>query len=210
VRLAPIFSLVVITSACQGSFHSVFPDGLAPMDMENQASPPADMSESLNVVNGSTSMYVWSDAAGYVNAPIEKVWAALHSHDACVDRRNVDKYTVDMDGIEPGYAYSFVVHNEVDSVVTVMFDNTFRSDVVEGTEDAPDLVAGRWQKTDGTSFIKLLAGSFSARRVDDQTTEVEFEEHLDALMEGDEPGSYLKDFFANVVALAHDQPLPTF
>jgi hypothetical protein len=209
VRFA-VLSTILLSAACQSEIKSVFPEGLAPMDDENKATPPADMSETLTVVNGSSAMYVWADAAGYVHAPIEAVWAAFRNHDACVDRRNVDKYTVDMDGVEPSYLYSWVVHNEVDSVVTVMFDNTWRTDVIEGTADAPDLVAGRWQKTDGTSFIKLLAGSFSAKRIDDQTTEVEIEEHLDALQENGEPQSFLSDYFGSVVAIVHNQPLPTY
>ena len=72
-----------------------------------------------------------------------------------------------------------------------------------------DTVVGSWQKTDGTTYIYLLAGSFLLHKVDAQTTEVQLMEHLAAYgKNADSAESFLQDMFSSVTALSHDQPLP--
>ena len=205
----------LFAASCAGNTASDFPPGLSPLDDTNQAVPPAakpgdPYPEDVSTATGETDDYSWAQAKGYVHAPIEVTFAAMHAKDVCVDRRKVDEWTI-TEGVEPEYLFSELVHNVVHSIVTVEFDMTWRFDVIEGTHDLPTTVAGRFMKTYGTTYINLLAGSIVAHKVDDQTTEIELIEHLAGHGQG--PGtaeSLLRDYFWSVVAVAHGQPLPTY
>lgn len=202
-------------ASCAGNTASDFPPGLAPLDSSNQATGPAakpgdPYPEDVTTTTGETDDYSWADCKGYVHADIVTTFAAMHAKDVCVDRRKVDEWSI-VEGVEPEYLYSELVHNTVHSIVTVNFDMTWRFGVTEGTVDAPTTVAGRYMKTYGTTYINLLAGSIIARKIDDNTTELELIEHLAG--QGQGPGtaeSLIRDYFWSVVAAAHGQPLPTY
>jgi hypothetical protein len=161
-------------------------------------------------VPGETPRYHFAHGRGYIHAPLEVAYDAISNPEACVDRRQVDRYTITLD-VEPEYERSFLTHNEVDDVITVEFDMTWRFGVVEQTNEVPDLIAGTFSKTYGTTFISLMRGSIVARRIDDMTTELEVVEHINAATGGsDDIVAFLNDYFANVVALSHGEPIPTY
>jgi hypothetical protein len=166
--------------------------------------------EDLVVAVGETPRYHWVHTHGYIHAPLETVYDALSNPEACVDRRKVTRYTITPD-VEPEYERSFLTHNEVDDIITVEFDMTWRFGTVEQTNEVPDLVAGTFSKTFGTTFISIMRGSIVARRIDDTTTELEFVEHLNAATGGaDELMTFANDYYDNVVALSHGDPLPMY
>jgi len=200
-------------TACNPTMATKFPPGLEPVDAQNHASePPAEgrdpFPERISFAMGKARDWEWVHGKGFIKAPIAKVWQALREPATCTDRRNVDAWTATFD-VEPGYRVSFRVHHVVHSIFDVEFDNTWRQDLASGTAEKPEVVAGAWQKTDGTSYIEVLAGSFVLRKLDEGTTSIEVMEHLSALGKGAESArAFLQDMFDSALALAHDQPLP--
>lgn len=197
---------------CGGNSSSTFPEGLEPLET-NKANWPAAQAgdphpEAISFKVGSGDDYEWAHAKAYVHAPLAKTWAALRDPDACADRKSITSWTVTRD-VESGYDYSYRIHNVVEDVVTVEFDNTWRHGVVDGTLSDPEQIAARYQKTWGSNYLTLLRGSVVARQTDDQTSEVEFIEHIDAMgQDYNTAKRTINDYFLSVVALAHDKPLP--
>ena len=212
------FLLAALIGACNPQASTKFPPGLEPVDPQNLAADPAAQGgdhfpETINFERGSGTAngqsYAWVHGRGYIKAPIGKIWQAFQVADAVTDRRNVDEWSA-TPNVESGYRISFRVHQVVHALFDVSFETTWRQDVASGENpDLPNTVVGAWQKTDGTTYIYLLAGSFLLRKVDAQTTEVQLMEHLAAYgKSADSAQSFLQDMFANVTALAHDQPVP--
>jgi hypothetical protein len=80
-----------------------------------------------------------------------------------------------------------------------------------GASEGEDLVAIRFAKTEGTTFIRLLEGSLLVWEVASGVCEVELVEHLDAADgNGETIASYLVDLHADVVAYVHGEALPEF
>ena len=200
--------------AC-GSHVTTFPPGLEPLEATNTAPLPAAVAgdehpETINFVTGVTPDYYWVHGRAYVHASIVAVWSAMHDPETCVDRRKVAMWTT-TPITDPMYDVSFLIHNVVHDALTLEFDVTWRESVVDGPRDNPNVVSARFQKTDGTDIISLLAGSAIATRIDDQTTQLDFIEHLQSLGGSvDIPRSYLADYYASIVARAHGRPLPTY
>jgi len=125
------------------------------------------------------------------------------------DRRTSPEWTSDpLD--EPGYDFSYVVHHVANDIITVEWDVTWRHGVVEGTVDDPQLVAIRWQKTDGSTLIRTLEGSFVLRPVGDgSVTELEMIYHASATGGSlDVYVRYMREIFDDAVAVTHGDPLP--
>lgn len=205
---------LALGSGCFGNERTSFPEGLEPLE-DNVAEPPAPTDddptpEEISVASGSNDDHVWVHARAYVDAPLARTWEALKNPDACADRRKVAEYSVVWD-VEPEYLYSFRIHNVVEDIITVEFDVTWRQGLAAGTSEDPEAVAIRYAKTWGTTFITRLEGSIVATRVDDETTELDMIEFLDAAGGGaDAVTSYLTDLHASVVAVAHGRPLPEY
>ena len=81
-----------------------------------------------------------------------------------------------------------------------------------GTPEAPELVAIRWQKTDGSTILRLIEGSIVLSPAGDgDVTEIELVYRVDALASGVEDYSrYVNDVFADARAVLHGEALPTF
>jgi len=211
--LAPSLALAALVLACGGS-PIVMPPGLAPLE-EVTAPEPAPVGgdarpEAVSVVSGDGSDWDYAHARGYVHAPIAKVWEAMQAPGTVVDRRRVAEYTI-TPGVEAGYDVSFLVHNVVRDIVTVEFDTTWRQGVVQGTREAPEMVAGRAAKTAGTAYIDLLEDSIVLTRVDDEVTRVDHVRHIKSATAGaEEAHLYLEDCFASLVAVSHGRPLPAW
>lgn len=211
---AAVALLAALAGGCFGNEKTHFPEGLEPLEAGDPEPPePRDdqpFPEALNVQTGTHPDYVWVHARGYVRAPLQDVYLAMHTAEVCVDHAAVDRYSIEHD-MEPDYDYSFRIHNEVDDIVTVEFDVSWRFGVVEGADEAPQVVAGAFQKVFGTTFISIMRGSLVARRVEDGVTEIEFVEHLNAASGGvDSIRSFIEDLFANIVEIAHGRPLPEY
>lgn len=207
--------VAVSTAACWGNEQTTFPEGLEPLS-ENTAPAPDPVGgdvhpEVLNIVRGEKPTYAWSHARGFVKAPLKDVWSAMRVRAVSVDRRKVARWSVTED-VEEGYDDSYRVHNEVESIIDVWFDLTWRHGAVLGTAEAPEQIAVRWQKTDGTVFIAQLEGSMFAEEVADGVTELALIEHLEGSNGAghEEIESFMRDYFASVVEVAHGRPLPEY
>lgn len=211
---APLLLLVAsgLIAGCAGNDSATFPPGLEPLD-ENRAPWPVKAGddpypEDIAITTGEADDFDWAHARAYVKAPLAKTWEAMRTPDACVDRTEVTRWTIEED-VEPEYAYSYRIHNVVESVATIEFENTWRHGVVEGTLDAPEQIAARYQKTWGSTYITMLQGSFVAKEIDDGVTQIEMIEQIDAFAQDSETASNtLRNYFKSIVALAHDKPLP--
>jgi hypothetical protein len=203
---------IVFVAGCFGNEVTVFPPGLEPLEettaMAGTAADPYP--EMFALVTGETPEYHFAHGHGFVHAPLEDVHAAMIMPDVCTDWRQTDRHVVELD-VEPEYDHSFVIHYEVDEFITVEFDVTWRHGIVEGPEAAPTITSATFQKTYGTTFISLMRGSIVARRINDTTTELELVEHISSASGGsDNIAQFLTDFYANVVAVSHGDPLPMY
>ena len=204
-------------------------DALTPLE-PNRAPAPDPVGddpypEVLEVVSGGDGDPWWAHGRGYVQAPFADVWAATIDPDVGVDRREIDEWTV-TDDPRATLDASYRVENVARDVLTVRYELWWRherqtedpatADGDEGDDSAPDPVVTsvtRWDKTDGTNFIDLLAGSIVLRPVEGaaDVTEIELIEHLDAALRDDETiASYLRDLHASIVAAAHGEALPSW
>jgi hypothetical protein len=216
-KLAPILAaaLLTSTSACFGNESTFFPPGLEPLEDNTATAPEADASghlpETINFKSGERGDLYFTHGVAIIRAPITTIWTAMQDPDVVVDRRAVDEYTYDRD-IESGYDVSFVVHDVVHSIITVSFDITWRQSVVEGSREAPELIAMRFQKTDGTTTIETLSASILVRPASEPgVTELAVVEHLVALAGDNETiESQIRDLHESVVARVNGRPLPSF
>ncbi len=212
-------SVLVLAAAACGSHPTVFPPGLEPLEATNTATlPPATATDphpeaivfTTGITRTSTADTFWVHGRAYVQASLDQVWAAARDVEVCVDRRKVASWTT-MPIADPMYDVSFLVHNVVMATLTLEFDVTWRQSAVDGPRDHPNVVAFRFQKTNGTDIIGMLEGSVVVTRIDDHTTQMDFIEHLQSLGGSvDIPRSYLADFYASIVARVHGRPLPTY
>ena len=209
----PLLSLAL--AGCFGNEVTPFPPGLEPLEAINKAPAPKPLEgdpypETIRWVGSSTEAYEWVHAKAFVHAPIARTWQALQQTDVDVDRRAVSEWSMTPD-VEEGFDVSYKIHNIVHEFLTVEFDITWRHGVIDGSRDEPEVVAIRFQKTWGTTFIEILRGSIVLRRVDDNTTSLEMIEHINAAMSGeDKISNYVRDLHASTVAWVHDRPLPTY
>lgn len=202
----------LFVAGCFGSEMTEFPAGLEPLGDNDLAGPgTADdlYPEAIELEAGRGPGYDLILGRGYVGAPLVEVWAALRDPAVSVDRRTTSEWSSDPVEDHP-YDDSYLVHHVADNIITVEWTTTWRHGVVEGTLDAPELVAVRWQKTEGSTAISLIEGSILLRPVGNGSiTELELVYHVNTLgADRDTQLRYMQDMFDNAVALAHGEPLP--
>lgn len=222
-RCGPTLALLTGLSGCAlGKEVTAFPPGLEPLEANTATWPEAQggerYPEAQNLNTGDADdeelgvEYSWSHARGYVQRPIHKVYQALVVPRVNADRREIDSYEVTYD-VEPAYPYSYVLSNVVNDVLTVEFDVTWRHGATAGSEDEPEEIGTRWQKTEGSTVIEILRGSVRTFPVEDDVTAVEMVLHQRSLQRGfdaDRTRAYLQDFYVALLAEAHGEPLPEY
>lgn len=213
VTAASLASCVLSLAGCFDNVTTEFPPGLEPWEEPNEAPAPAPVDgdahpEDITFVRkrwmGANSVH----ARAYVHADVATTFAAVRNPLSGADRRPTVTFTYE-ENVDPEYRWSHRSHLVIPDVVTVEFELTWHSDIVEGTVEMPTITATRWQKTWGTSAISLLEGSIVCRRVSDDVTELEIQYHLNALASNyDTVENYLRGYFDSVIALVHGEPLP--
>ena len=214
-RWTGAFCCLAWTALASGCFENVaeeFPPGLEPFEEVNEAAPPMGDDpypeqlsfEQRRWTRGALSVH----ARAYVHADVAETFAAVRNPLAGADRREAVTFSWDED-VEPEYRWSHRSHLVIPDIVTVEFELTWRSGIVEGTEEAPEITATRWQKTWGTTAISLLEGSIVCRQVEPGITELEIQYHLDSLAAGyDTIEGYLQGYLDSILALVRGEPLP--
>ncbi len=218
-RRALSWVVLVAIGGCATNVPTVFPMGLEPLEA-NTALPPASVSgnprpETLNYLTGATMdeggrEYKFVHARGFVNAPLLRLWTAMRTGAANVDRREVTEFMV-IPEEDPLYVQSWKTHTIIRAAALVEFDVRWRHGVAAGTVSAPRVVAARWSKTFGSSFIEIMRGSVSATELGSDVCSVDIVYHLGAFTRTEAHAAQLvQDMFASWVALVHDRPLPTY
>lgn len=203
-----MFSLLWACATESGS-DSAEVDALAPLDAHDIEAPTdADdvYPERAAMASGTEDAYDWSVLRGWVKADSEAVWDVLLDPEVAVNRRDVASWTVSAredDGVDSSY----VVNEVVTEPITVDFDLTWRH--AQGDDPAAGSVSV-WEKTAGTEFISLMAGSVVATG-HDGVVDFLVVFHLKTVDSGTEKTEqFVTDFYASVLAAAHGEPLPTY
>ncbi|MSQ01009.1 MAG: hypothetical protein EXR71_03825 [Myxococcales bacterium] len=185
------------------------PEALAPLDAHDLESPSDagdPYPERSAMVSGREDEYDWSVLRGWVKADAAAVWEAVIEPDVGVNRRDVASWTVVPleDGVVDS---SYLVNEVVVEPITVDFDLTWRH------AHADDPAAGSvsvWEKTAGTEFISLMAGSVLSTG-HDGVVDFLVVFHLKTVDSGTErTEQFVTDFYASVLAAAHGEALPTY
>ena len=207
-----VWALVAV--GCFGEEVSEFPEGLEPLG-ENMLAGPGTADdptpEAYEVMGTEGGRFDLVLGRGYIHAPLAQVWAAYRDPAVGADRRtSPDWSSTPIPDTE--YDDSYVVHHVANDVITVEWDVTWRHGLVMGTAEEPELVAIRWQKTGGSTLIRVIEGSLLLRPAGDgSVTEVELVYHASAIGAGlDTFERYMQDIFNDAVATTHGDPLPTF
>jgi hypothetical protein len=195
----------------------VFPPGLEPLE-DNTAPLPmlgrdGEAPESIVILTGERPTgLVFGHARGYIRAPITRVWEALRETDVNADRRATDEWSrVEVDVLPEGLTHSYIIETVVHAFITARYQVTWRHGLVEGELEEPEKVAVRWQKTFGLALIEVLEGSIVLTALDDELTEIEIVERLDApSTDEDTIRLFLKDLFDETVLYTKGLPLPTY
>lgn len=216
-RAALALGLVLGTTACFGDSVTVFPPGLEPLE-ENTAPHPKgagdeSFPEAVVILTGERPTgLVYGHARGFIKAPIDRVWEALRHTDVNADRRATDEWMrLEVQNQDPVLTHTYVIETVVRAFITARYQVTWRHGVVEGDVEEPETVAVRWQKTFGLALIEVLEGSILLTELDDELTEIEIVERLDAPQTDEETvRQFLQDLFDETVLYAKGLPLPTY
>lgn len=202
--------LALGTAGCFGSEVTEFPDGMEPLEENLAPEPAGDFPEAIAFASGERDGLYWVHGRGYVHAPISEVMAALSRPDVVVDRRGVDEWSVQQD-VEDGFDLSFAITTTVRDIITVEWTTTWRYLVVDGVLTAPEVLAIRYQKTDGIALIDTFQGSIVATRLEEELTRIELIEHLDAPNTSeDDLLCYQQDLFDELVLVTNGEELPEY
>ncbi|MBX3273953.1 MAG: hypothetical protein KF729_27055 [Sandaracinaceae bacterium] len=212
VRTA-LFGVSLLAAGCWGNEVTSFPEGLEPLgenDLPGPGTAADPYPEEYQLVGTSGGRFDRILGRGYIHAPIAQVWAAYRNPAVGADRRTSPEWTSEPVEDHP-YDDSYVVYHVAHEIVTVEWWVTWRHGLVSGTQESPELVSIRWQKTNGSTLISVIEGSLLLRPVTPTITEVELVYHASAAGAGtDTYVRYMNDVFNDAVAVVHDRPLPTF
>ena len=193
---------------------SPFPPYLEPWEDPNEAVPPAATPTEMYPEEITFLQRRWTGGAAsvharaYVRADVSTTFDAVRTPLAGADRRESVDFTWE-DDVDMRVPFSHRSHLIIPDVVTVEFELTWLSDVIEGSVEAPTMTATRWQKTWGTSAISLLEGSIVCVPVNDSVTELLIQYHLDSIGGGHETiENYLNGYYVSILALVRGEPLP--
>jgi hypothetical protein len=208
-------------ATCGGSTTTMFPAGLQPWEMTNQAPAPTPVGTDMFPESITFVDLMWMDpttmvntnsvhARAFVHMPITAVWVAARDPQTGRDPTQSQGFSVLAWADDPTYEWSYRTHVIVNNLVTLEWDVEWRHGVVSGTDAAPTVTATRWQKTNGDSRIQVIEGSLVLRTVDGQpnVTAVEYQYHLAApFSDHNTIHDYLTVIYGRLRDRAHGTPL---
>ena len=166
----------LVGSACFGNQALDFPDGLEPLE-DNVVGEPA---VGQLLTESGKDRPSWGHGRARYQAPSSEVWLALQDPQNLINTWTTDKQSYEENN-ESAYEYSFLVHYTVDDILTVKWDEQYRYGLLEGDADTPKFGMIRYQLVYGSEFIDLIEGSYELIRIDDEVTEVQMVQHVQAL-----------------------------
>lgn len=180
---------------CYGNEATEFPPGVEPWEENLAPMPPPEgempCAEMLTFHRDAWERARAVHARACIHQPIDVVWRAIRNPQTGRDPTTTAGWRVlEWDvaqGDDPSPDYSYETYTFVDDIIDLEFEQIWRHYLVEGTDEAPELTATRWQKTFGTTAISIMEGSLVARPFegDPSITLVEYQYHLDAAARDD-------------------------
>lgn len=213
---AVVLGAALLASGCFGTEVTEFPEGLEPLGdvmIEGPGTPEDPYPEEFIIEGMDGSRFSTITGHGYILAPPSVVWAAYRNPAVGADRRTSPEWTSEPVSVEgTPYDDSYVVYHVAHDIVTVEWWVTWRHGLIEGTQESPELVSIRWQKTEGSTLISRIEGSLILEPAGDgSVTEISLVYHASAAGSGtDTYVRYMQDVYNDARALSHDEPLPTF
>jgi hypothetical protein len=214
-------------AAC-GTQETPFAAGLDPLEStERVVWPPATATDPYPEVpsfQDASGQPTWGGAPGYsyglgrawLKVPLATAWAALQIPPGVLLAIYPDRDGVDCGftpGVEPEYAVSFRLRETPKSGGPIgranWFDVTWRAGTAAGTAAVPLQVNVRYQKTAGTRFIQVMAGSVVATEPVPGVTALEFVRHINAPGEdGFEAADWIRLYYEAFREHVHGTPPP--
>jgi hypothetical protein len=178
---------------CRAPFPAATPDDPHPETIETIAEP----ADGHDVAHG----------AGYLHASLSEIWVALQ--DPAVSRIHGPSWSVTGD-VEEGYPLSFAIrYEDGNALVRVDWTLVYRGGALAGTLDAPEELGFRYQRTEGTEYVKVQDGSLVASDAGDGVAAIRIVCWLDAYGQGPENvRGTVTDWFADLKAKVHPAPTP--
>jgi len=188
-----------------------FPETLGALEVNRAPRiDDAGFPEAITFASGKDDGTYWAHARAYVQASPDEVYAALQRPRVLVDRREIDAYEVRWDTV-PAYEVSLTLHQTVDDVITVDYDTTWVMERQAADASGTTRLVAQWDKTDGTPFIDMLAGSLVVSSPAPGVSELQMVSWLEAALRDEQTlVSYQRDLHTDIVAAVHDEPLPTY
>ncbi len=188
-----------------------FPDTLGPLEANRAPAIAGEgFPETIVFASGKDDGTYWAHSRAYVHGSPEDVFTAMRVPAVLVDRREVDAYDVEWDTV-PQFEVSLTLHQTVEDVITIEYDTTWVMERQAADASGTTQFAAQWDKTDGTSFIDLLAGSLIATTPAPGVTELQMVSWLEAALRDEKTlVSYQQDLFDDIVALVHGRPVPSY
>lgn len=180
------------------------PEGLTELE-PNQASPGA--LGQIQFAQGEDD-YLWLHGRASLAGDVAVVWAGLQFAERVVATCSINRYRITP--IEDAlYDFSFASDNEVDNVLTVDWQETWRFGTLrdDATGSARRI---RYQKTEGSSFISLIEGEIElTTEPSSGVVEISLIEHLKAVGGGiADMKQSMQRRFDIMAAIAQSAPLP--
>jgi hypothetical protein len=213
-RIAAILMVVAVSATgCGKNVEDAFPlsVGFQPLEplVAGATCPPTMAGNELGPVAAAPGNgYYDSHACGYLQAPLLKVYEALHDPAASYIHNTGGGTKLDgppVLDVEPTFPVSFRVRYSsptgIPGMADAKFDITYRAGPLEGTDEAPVKIGERYQKTWGISNIEVMSGSLVATEVAPGVTRVEMVAWLKATTQyqSDCDGT-VRDLFGDLVA----------
>ena len=180
------------------------PDGLT--SLEANTAPVGTLGQ-LQLVDGEDG-YLWLHGRGRLPGNVVALWRGLQVPERVVATCRINRYQFNPIADEQ-YDFSFSSDNEVDNVVTVDWQETWRFGTLR--DDATgSLRRIRYQKTEGSSFISLIEGQIDiSTDAASNDIDVQLIEHLDAIGGGvSDMQKSMQRRFDIMVAVAQGAPVP--
>lgn len=205
-----MWMLVLGLWGCDRDRTIAFPDGLAPIDMENTASWPADLAEAVNTTSGEEDPYIWAHARGYVHNGLDAIYVCMQDSEINLDRRQDTEFTR-IDDVEEGYEHSYRLDILVHSILDVEFSDTWRHGSTRDDSDQPILTVSTWQMTEGNAYMTEKKSSVVAEVVEEGVVALDMISLQDvALPDEEQMMTYFSDLHAELIACASGEPLPVY
>jgi hypothetical protein len=153
------------------------PEGL---DNIEDNSAPLGPRGNIQFSNGKDG-YLWLHGRAEISGDVAMLWTGIQNPDLVVATCSLSRYRATTFA-DDRYDFSFMTDNEVDNVVTVAWQETWRFGTLNNS-DTDSHRRIRYQKTQGSSFISLIEGQLdiTASQQKPNIIDIGFIEHLDAI-----------------------------